>query len=189
MIILIFKAIVSDLHLVIIQTSCGFSIMWTRRVYKNFLWFRSINIIIQLLADIYDCIWSIVVKIHAFRITKDKDLKKEIIKFISNNKIKSGCILTCVGHLTKAKLRMSDGKTIKDFEKEFEIVSMVGTVGNKDAHLHVSLSDINGNCIGGHLKGGCIVGVTAEVVIAEFEEYSFLRESDKDTGYDELVIK
>jgi hypothetical protein len=86
-------------------------------------------------------------------------------------------------------LRMSDGKTLKNFEKEFEIVSLVGTIGNKDAHLHISLSDINGNCIGGHLKDNCTVGVTAEVVIAEFEDYSFLRELDEGTGYEELVIK
>lgn len=128
-------------------------------------------------------------KIHAFRLTEGSDLKREIIKFTSDSKIKAGCVLTCVGHLSRATLRMPDGKTIKDFDEHFEIVSLVGTVGNKDAHLHISLSNMKGNCIGGHMKDRCLVGVTAEVVIAEFDNYSFLREFDKSTGYEELAVK
>ncbi len=128
-------------------------------------------------------------KIHAFRLTRGADLKKEIIRFTSEKGMRAGCVLTCVGQLTRATLRMPGGKIIRDFEEEFEIVSLVGTVGNKDAHLHMSLSNIKGDCIGGHLKDGCLVGITAEVVIAEFEDRSFLREFDKGTGYEELAVK
>ena len=49
--------------------------------------------------------------------------------------------------------------------------------------------DINLNTIGGHLKDNCLVNVTAEIVLAEFDEYEFSREFDESTGYKELVIK
>ena len=42
--------------------------------------------------------------------------------------------------------------------------------------------------LGGHLKDNCLVNVTAEIVLGEFEEYEFSREFDKTTGYKELVI-
>ena len=56
-------------------------------------------------------------------------------------------------------------------------------------HLHISLSDENLNVIGGHLKNNCLVNVTAEIVLAEFENLEFGREFDENTGYEELTIK
>ena len=48
---------------------------------------------------------------------------------------------------------------------------------------------MNMQTIGGHLKDNCLVNVTAEIVLAEFDEYEFFREFDESTGYKELVIK
>ena len=56
-------------------------------------------------------------------------------------------------------------------------------------HIHISLSDVDLNVIGGHLKDGCLVNVTAEIVLGEFEDYEFGREFDESTGYKELTIK
>ena len=53
----------------------------------------------------------------------------------------------------------------------------------------ISLSDENLATIGGHLKDNCLVNVTAEIVLGEFEDYEFGREFDENTGYKELTIK
>ena len=40
----------------------------------------------------------------------------------------------------------------------------------------------------GHLKDGCIVNTTAEIVLNIFDNIKFKREYDENTGYDELII-
>ena len=128
-------------------------------------------------------------KIYALRLQSGLDLRHEINKFVLSKDIKAGVILTCVGNLTKAILRMPDGKLIKQYTGSFEIVSLVGTVEAGDEHIHISLSDKKGNVFGGHLKHGSLVGVTAEIVIGEIENMKFSRPLDKKTGYHELIIK
>ena len=69
-----------------------------------------------------------------------------------------------------------------------EIVSLVGTLAN-EGHLHASLSDKDGNVIGGHVMGNMKVFTTAEVVIGNCDTLSFTREIDDETGFDELVVR
>ena len=128
-------------------------------------------------------------KIHAFRLTKGMDLKKSIEDYVVENKIKSGVILSAVGCLYKVCLRCADGVTVKTIDKDYEIVSATGTLSMDGWHIHVSLSDVDLNTIGGHLKDNCLVNVTAEIVLGEFDEYEFSREYDESTGYKELKIK
>ena len=73
--------------------------------------------------------------------------------------------------------------------KDYEIVSLMGTISKDDVHLHISLSDENGVTIGGHLKDGTIINSTCEIVILELPNYEFTREFDEHTGYNELVIR
>jgi predicted DNA-binding protein with PD1-like motif len=127
-------------------------------------------------------------KTYAFRLQRGQDLRKEIDLFVKEKNILAGIILTCVGNLEKAILRMADEKIIKTHDGTFEIVSLVGTVESGNSHLHISISDAEGNTLGGHLKMGTIVGVTAEVVIGQLEGTTFKRESDKNTGFEELVV-
>lgn len=77
---------------------------------------------------------------------------------------------------------------ITTFEGPFEIVSLVGTLSGGEGHLHISLSDKNGKVIGGHVIGDLDIYTTAEIVLGECENTSFLREYDSETGYDELVV-
>ena len=128
-------------------------------------------------------------KTHAFRIHAHQDLRLEIDKFAKMKNIKAAIILTCVGNLSRVILRMADAKKVQAHKGSFEIVSLVGTLETGNSHLHISLSDVNGDVIGGHLKKGSIVGVTAEIVIGELEKKSFSRKFDKQTGYDELIVK
>lgn len=128
-------------------------------------------------------------KIHVFRLTKGMDLKKSIEQYVVDKKIKSGVILSAVGCLYQVCLRTADGVTVKTINEDHEIVSVTGTLSMDGCHIHVSLSDVNLQTIGGHLKDNCLVNVTAEIVLAEFDDFEFAREFDESTGYKELVIK
>lgn len=123
------------------------------------------------------------------RLLPNQDLRFEIESLVRSNHVQAGVLLSVVGCLTKLRLRVADGKTVKEWVDQFEIVSGTGTVSEFDCHLHISASDQNGNTIGGHLKDGCVVGTTAEVVILVFDGVAYKREPDQDTGYDELVVE
>ncbi|MDH4358943.1 MAG: DNA-binding protein [Candidatus Berkelbacteria bacterium] len=126
---------------------------------------------------------------HIFRLRPGLNFKEEIDKYVQERKILAGIVLTCVGNLKKAVLRMANAKIIKTWEGSFEIVSLVGTVGAGNSHIHICLSSEDGKTFGGHLKNGSIVGTTAEVVIGEIENLEFVREFDGETGYKELVAR
>ena len=125
---------------------------------------------------------------HAFRLTKGQDLKKELEKYVENKKIKAGVIVSCVGCLYEAVIRNASGKDCIRINKDLEIVSVTGTFSIDGCHIHIAVSDENLKTYGGHLKEGCLVNTTAEVVIFELEEYEFRREMDNNTGYKEIVI-
>lgn len=130
-------------------------------------------------------------KVHVFRLKPDQLLREEIDKYVKTNNIKAGVILTCVGNVKSAVLRMADSVTVKKFSDpgSYEIVSLVGTVESGNSHLHISISDKDGIVYGGHLKNGTVVGVTAEIAIGELDHQIFVREMDKSTGYEELKVK
>ncbi len=128
-----------------------------------------------------------------FRLKPGQLLKEEIEKRAKEKDIKAGVLLSIVGALENAVLRMagseSDNQVIKEWNEPFEIVSGTGTISKEGCHIHVSLSNRKGNVIGGHLKDGCIVKYTAEIVVGIFEDVSYRRIYDKDTGFKELDIE
>lgn len=128
-------------------------------------------------------------KTHVFRLHPGQNFKEEIDKYVRDHKIHAGIILTCVGNLTKAVVRMANAKIIKTWEGSFEIISLVGTVEIGNSHIHICLSDEEGKTFGGHLKDGSVVGVTVEVAIGEIGDLEFSREFDEKSGYKELVVK
>jgi uncharacterized protein len=127
-------------------------------------------------------------KVIAFRLSPGSDLRNEIQRKASENKISAGWILTCVGSLRKANLRYANQNKHSALEGFFEIVSLTGTVSVNGSHLHISISDEHGVTIGGHLLEGNIIYTTAEIVIGYDEEIRFTREIDSATGWRELVV-
>lgn len=125
---------------------------------------------------------------HAFRLRPGQDLRLEIDRFVAARGIRAGVVLACVGNLRSAVLRMADEHIVKTYTGTCEIVSLTGTVEAGNSHLHCAISDANGVVVGGHLKAGCIVGITAEVVIGELDGLSFHRVFDAETGFEELVV-
>jgi uncharacterized protein len=127
-------------------------------------------------------------KTHAFRLKPNENLRDAIDRFVQDNNISAGAILTCVGSLSSVTLRMAGAKEIKTYTGEFEIVSLTGTVSQNGCHLHLAISNEEGTVLGGHLKNNAIIRTTAEVVIAELQGKTFRREPDPLTGFEELVV-
>ena len=129
----------------------------------------------------------------SFRLKPGQFLKEEIEKMVVDRGIRAGVLLSIVGGIENAVLRMAGSmpgnNVIKTWDGPFEIVSGTGTISDEGCHIHVSLSDLEGQVIGGHLKDGCRVASTAEIVIGAFDDAYFHRRPDSETGYSELFIE
>ena len=129
-------------------------------------------------------------KLHAFRLIYGMDLRQGIEEYCQANNVSAAAIVTVVGCVYRARMRLADGETIREYDDRYEIVSLTGTVSPDGSHLHISLADEEGKVIGGHMCYGCLINTAAEVVLVSLdEEYQFSREFDDSTGYDELVIR
>ena len=128
-------------------------------------------------------------KAFAFRLKPRDDLKKSILAFAAENKIKAGSIVTAVGSLEQLHVRFANQKS-GDLKKGFfEIMSLSGTCSSHSCHLHMSVSDHAGNTIGGHLLYDNIIYTTAEVVVIDLTDLEFQRAPDATYGYNELVVR
>jgi uncharacterized protein len=132
--------------------------------------------------------WS-KMKTTAIRLKPHQDLKKELMAFAAKEKIKAGCIVTCVGSLEQINLRFANQSEGKSLKGHFEILSLVGTFSETSAHIHLSVADNTGVTIGGHLLDDNLIYTTAEIVIGELTDVEFKRETDSTYGYQELVVK
>jgi hypothetical protein len=129
-------------------------------------------------------------KTYTFRLKPTQDLLDSIEAFVSDKKIEAGCIFSGVGSLTHATLRLANRESHNEYEGHFEIVSITGTVAVSGSHLHISISDGDGVTIGGHLVSGCKIYTTAEIVLAAFDDVTYVRELlENDSGYEELVVR
>ena len=128
-------------------------------------------------------------KTYTFRLKPGQDLFDSIEAFVAEKKIEAGCVLSSVGSLTHATLRLANRERHNEYEGHFEIVSMTGTVAVSGSHIHVSISDGDGVTIGGHLVPGCKIYTTAEIVLAVFDDVVYTRELlENDSGFEELVV-
>ncbi|MGC1303065.1 MAG: PPC domain-containing DNA-binding protein [Caulobacteraceae bacterium] len=131
--------------------------------------------------------------VHAFRLTPGTDLKEALERLAEAHALRAGFILSCVGSLSQARLRMpgaiGEAEVFKTFAEPMEILSLAGTLCPDGLHVHISLARRDGACIGGHLVSGCLVNTTAELVIGEATQIEFRRPLDPVTGYDELSVQ
>lgn len=130
---------------------------------------------------------------HAVRLKPGQEIKDFLLNFVKVKKLGAPFVLSCVGSVTQATLRLANASIdtpneIIEVKGRHEIVSLVGTLAD-EGHLHASLSDKDGNVIGGHVMGNMKVFTTAEVVIGNCDTLLFTRETDDETGFDELVVR
>jgi predicted DNA-binding protein with PD1-like motif len=122
-------------------------------------------------------------RVHALRLAPGSDLKAELERLTRERAIAAGFVLTAVGSLSRARLRMPTGPGEPDlfrtWEEPLELVSLAGTLSPDGLHLHAVLSRADGACGGGHLVVGCEVRTTAELVIGEADDLAFRRRSTR----------
>jgi predicted DNA-binding protein with PD1-like motif len=129
----------------------------------------------------------------AVRLPPGTDLRDALKQLTTEHAFSAACIVTCVGSLAQARLRMpgtnGEEEIVRSYDEPMEIISLAGTLSPDGSHLHLSLSRRDGGCIGGHLMPGCLVRTTAELVIGVLDDLEFRRMPDETTGYHELVVR
>lgn len=127
--------------------------------------------------------------VYALRLHPGDDLKQRLSDIAKEHNLSAGFVITCVGSVQKAVLRLANQPTPATFNSKYEIVSLTGTLAQDGVHLHIALSDSTGATIGGHLMEGTLIYTTAEIVIGNADALSFSREQDTQSGWKELVIR
>ncbi len=98
-------------------------------------------------------------------------------------------VVSCVGSLTRVRLRHANRDVSSLHEGHFEILSLVGTIDAAGQHIHLSMGDGDGRVSGGHLmEEDSSVYTTAEIVVVALPRLCFSRQPCLQSGYDELMI-
>ena len=126
---------------------------------------------------------------YIFRLHRGDDLKQSILEFCKMNNINSGIMACAVGCCSKVRFRLAGAESFYEDERDYEIVSIMGTISKDGVHIHISFADDTGKVVGGHLSDGCIINTTCEVSIIKSDKYKLSREYDEETCYKELVIE
>lgn len=121
------------------------------------------------------------------RLFENEDLLEAISNTAKQRGIKAGFFIL-IGTLKKAKLgfyRQGKYEPIP-IGGPVEIVSCMGNISLKEekelvVHAHISVSNEKGEVLGGHLLPGCIVAVTAELVLVEVVDVKLQRKFDEET--------
>ena len=80
-----------------------------------------------------------IIQNYTFRLKPGQDLFESIQTVAHDKQIGAGCVLSCVGSLTHATLRLANRELYSQYEGPFEIVSITGTVSIHGSHLHISI--------------------------------------------------
>ena len=126
--------------------------------------------------------------LHAVRLQPGDDLLEALKSWTTRSGVTAAGVVTCVGSLRQAHLRLANRDSGSRFHQKMEILALSGTLSPDGPHLHVCLADGDGRTLGGHVLDGCLVHTTAELVIASLPDITFSRKLDESTGYRELVI-
>jgi predicted DNA-binding protein with PD1-like motif len=125
-------------------------------------------------------------KVVPLRLHPGEDLRRALEAWMGEQQQQAGCMISAVGSLSVAQLRLAGASETTTICGELEIISLSGTLSPDGAHLHIAIADSSGAVIGGHLGPGSLVRTTAELVIGLLPEWRFQRELDPATGYAEL---
>ena len=123
------------------------------------------------------------------RLAPGTDLRLALEQVLQEQKEQAGWVLSGIGSLSVAPLRLAGEEELSILEGDLEIITLAGSLSPDGAHLHISVAAADGQVSGGHLAVGAKVRTTAEVLMALLPSWSFSRELDPDTGFKELIIR
>jgi uncharacterized protein len=127
-------------------------------------------------------------KVVPLRLQPGDDLRRALEAWMGEQHEQAGCVISAIGSLSVAQLRLAGAAEATAIQGELEILSLSGTLSPDGVHLHIAVADSSGAVIGGHLCAGSLVRTTAELLIGLLPEWRFNRELDPATGYTELQI-
>ena len=127
-------------------------------------------------------------KVVPLRLPPGADLRRALEVWMGEQQEQAGFLISAVGSLSLAQLRLAGATQATAIHGELEILSLCGTLSPDGSHLHIAVADRQGSVIGGHLGAGSLVRTTAELVIGLLPDWRFSRELDPATGYPELRI-
>ena len=127
-------------------------------------------------------------KVVPLRLQPSDDLRLVLEAWMGAQEELAGCVISAVGSLSLAQLRLAGATEARAIHGELEILSLSGTFSPDGAHLHIAIAGSSGTVIGGHLCAGSLVRTTGELVIGLLPEWRFRRELDPVTSYAELRI-
>lgn len=122
------------------------------------------------------------------RLRPGTDLRDALTALPRDRAFAAGFILSAVGSLGQARLRLAGAETVWERTADFEILTLSGTLGPDGPHLHLALADATGALVGGHVLTGCLVRTTAEIMVGIVSGWAFRRAIDPATGYPELRL-
>ena len=122
------------------------------------------------------------------RLLPGQDLRRALEAAVAGQGAQAAFVLSGIGSLAGVQLRLAGAPEAEAQSGEFEILTLSGTVATHGSHLHAALSAADGRVFGGHVAYGCTVRTTAEVLLALLPEWSFSRQFEPATGYQELVV-
>jgi len=126
---------------------------------------------------------------HACRLAPGADLKAALERFRLEAGWAAAFVVAGIGSLDRAAVRYAGEPDADLIEGRYEILTLQGSLSADGAHLHIAVSDAQGRVTGGHVRPGCRIATTAEILIAILPGLRFAREDDAATGYPELVIR
>ena len=124
-----------------------------------------------------------------WRLRPGDDLRRALEAVVAGRGLEAAFVLCGIGSLGVTRLRLAGAPAPTELAGDVEILTLAGSVGAAQSHLHASVSDAQGHVLGGHLAYGCMVRTTAEVLLAVLPEWRFTREPDPATGFEELTVK
>ncbi|KPQ35079.1 MAG: putative DNA-binding protein with PD1-like DNA-binding motif [Phormidesmis priestleyi Ana] len=127
-------------------------------------------------------------EVIALRLMPGSDIRRELETLAKREHITAGVIIGAVGSLSKTCIRFANRDMPSELIGKHEILTLSGMISAAGTHLHMSVSNSQGECIGGHVTYGCEVYTTLELVIGRMPEVTFERVLDEATGFKELKI-
>jgi predicted DNA-binding protein with PD1-like motif len=125
----------------------------------------------------------------AVRLNPGDDLQAALAQALAASGQLAGYVVSGIGSLDRVAIRYAGEPAACVAEGRFEILSLAGSLSPDGVHLHMAVADHLGGVRGGHVKEGCRIATTAEVLLAWLPGSSFAREPDPATGYLELVVR
>jgi predicted DNA-binding protein with PD1-like motif len=123
------------------------------------------------------------------RLLPGQDLRGALEALLRDKGCSAAFVLSGIGSLAAAQLRLAGAREPRAWTGEAEMLTLAGTIAPNGAHLHMSLAMADGSVLGGHVAPGCIVRTTAEILLLFLPGWTFTRDFDPSSGFDELLVR